>query len=83
MRYVMLTAKERVQYTVEAIQSVKERAKEALAAGDNGTYFEVMVDLMALEVVLVGEAEALIKELNSKGTVVRLPTALRLVASNE
>lgn len=59
-----MTNLERVQLVLEAINSVKSRAKEAASQGDLGTYRTLMGDLTALECSLVIEAQALVDENN-------------------
>lgn len=54
-----------IQYVkdiLSAIDSVKIRAKEAVANGDLTAYGSLMLDLMALERCLVYQTEELVKE---------------------
>lgn len=53
-----------VKETLEAIESVKARAKAAMDAGDSVLFNELMGDLYALEACLVGAAKALVEEID-------------------
>lgn len=53
-----------VEYTLEAIDSVKSRAKAAMEAGDMIAFSNLMGDLYTLELCLVGDTKALISYLN-------------------
>lgn len=57
--------KQIVRLTLEAIDSVKSRAKAAKEAGDLGAYRELMGDLLTLEVSLVGDVTKLLDELEA------------------
>ena len=55
-----------VRLVLEAIESVRSRAREAQAIGDYITYSNLMGDLYALELCLVGEATKLVDALDKK-----------------
>lgn len=66
-----IQAEEIVKYTIEAIQSVKSRAKKALEAGDNIAYSNLMGDLWALEMTLVGSSQTLLKAIEAKDEAIK------------
>jgi hypothetical protein len=57
---------QRVKDTLDAINSVKGRAKAALTRGDYILLSQLMGDLYALEACLVGETERLVEEIDKE-----------------
>lgn len=59
-----MSTREIVRDIVNAIESVRRRAKEALSKDDKVAYASLMWDALYLEVALVGEAKKLVEELD-------------------
>lgn len=58
--------KENVSTTLEAIESVKDQMKQALAAGDAPLCHKLRDDLIVLQACLIGPVTAFLEEFESK-----------------
>lgn len=61
----MFTSTQHVKDILVAIHSVRTRTRDAMVAGNMPEVWELMADLLALEVCLVVETEKLMVEIES------------------